>query len=333
MTRPRVSVVVPGKDAGEYVADTLTSLTRQFDDARQLEVVVVDDGSEDDTGEIARRFAGRLPGLVVLRNESAVGLAAARNQGLAATTGRFVAYLDADDWLAPRHLAVTADALEVLGCAFVRVDHTTVRGRRRELVRAPEPVRGAVLRPRDSILPEDTSTMVDYPYAWAGMFDRALATDGLLDFPAGLHTAEDRPWIWRLHLEAPTYAVVDAPGICYRRGLAGSLTQIYDRRQLDFVTALEQVREVLDRDAEADRFMAKYVRTVTVLVAHHLGRARKMDRGAQRELRASALRLVESLPRDVLVEQLERGPDRRRVVITSLLRRGLVPAVMRGRAA
>lgn len=319
--RPLVSVIVPGKDAAEFVSDTLTGLTRQFDDPRQLEIVMVDDGSSDGTGEIAERFSDRLPGLTVLRNDTAVGLAAARNQGLAAATGRFVAYLDADDWLAPRHLAETAAALEALGCAYVRVDHTTVRGRQRQLVRAPEPIRNRVLNPRDSILPEYTSTMVDYPYAWAGMFDRHLADDGLLTFPDGLHTAEDRPWIWRLHLEAPSYAVVDAPGICYRRGLSSSLTQVYDRRQLDVVEALDQTRAILDRDAEAARFMPKYVRTVTVLVAHHLGRSRRMDRESRRSLTASARRLLASLPRETLIEQLDRGPVRRRAALAPFLGR------------
>ena len=321
--RPEVSVVVPGKDAGEFVSETLTSLTRQFDDLDRLEVVMVDDGSSDDTGDIARSYARKLPHLTVLRNDSAVGLAEARNQGLRAATGRFIAYLDADDWLAPRHLAQTAAALDALGCAFVRVDHTTVQDRKRALVRAPEPVRNRVIDPRDSIMPEGTSTMVDYPYAWAGMFDRALAQDGLLEFPKGLHTAEDRPWIWNLHLAGGSYAVVDAPGICYRRGLPGSLTQIYDRRQLDFIPALERAYDVLRDDKEPERFMPKFVRTTAALVAHHVSRSRDMEGDVRRDLMLGARRLVNGLPREMVVEQITHGPGKRRAIVSSLLRKGM----------
>ena len=48
---------------------------------------------------------------------------------------------------------------------------------------------------------------MDYAYAWAGMYHRRLAERGLLHFTDGLRTAEDRPWIWRLHREAESFAV------------------------------------------------------------------------------------------------------------------------------
>ena len=72
-----------------------------------------------------------------------------------------------------------------------------------------------MLDPRSGILPASSDTMVDYPYAWAGIYRRDLGP--LLNFPGGLHTAEDRPWIWRLHREAASYAVVSLAGLFYRR--------------------------------------------------------------------------------------------------------------------
>ena len=99
--RPLVSVIVPAKDQAPYISDALASLALQFDDPAALEVLVVDDGSTDGTGGLAASFADRLPGLRVLRNESPVGLATARNQGLDAAASGYIAYLDGDDWLAP----------------------------------------------------------------------------------------------------------------------------------------------------------------------------------------------------------------------------------------
>ena len=71
---------------------------------------------------------------------------------------------------------------------------------------------------------------------------------GLLHFTDGLRTAEDRPWIWRLHREAESFAVVGLLGVFYRRGVASSLTQIGDVRQLDFIRAFDQVVEETAQD-------------------------------------------------------------------------------------
>ncbi|HEX4812945.1 MAG TPA: glycosyltransferase family 2 protein, partial [Nonomuraea sp.] len=81
-----LSVVVPIRDGERFIADALTSLCRN---ARpDYEFIVVDDGSVDATGDIVADFRGELPGLAVVRHPAPVGLADARNAGLAAASGR-----------------------------------------------------------------------------------------------------------------------------------------------------------------------------------------------------------------------------------------------------
>lgn len=103
---PRISALIPAFDAADTLAETLASVAAQSRPAD--ETVVVDDGSADATAEIAARFAPRVR---VLRQANA-GPAAAFNAALAASTGEFVAPLDADDlWPADR-LAVQAAWLD-----------------------------------------------------------------------------------------------------------------------------------------------------------------------------------------------------------------------------
>jgi hypothetical protein len=196
----------------------------------------------------------------------------------------------------PRRLQVLASRLNALGCDFLRTDHVRVTASARKLVRAPFAWRGVVESPRESILPSDDTTMVDYPYAWAGIFHRRLLDQGLAAFPEGLFTAEDRPWIWRLHLQAASFAVVDAPAILYRRGVATSLTQVRDRRQLDFPRAIGQVVQCVQQDAEAQRFMPKAVRTALALSSHHIVRSRRMTPPLRREMRGAIRDLLATLP-------------------------------------
>ncbi|MFS0854033.1 glycosyltransferase family 2 protein [Microbacterium sp. 179-I 3D4 NHS] len=320
---PLVTVILPAKDAGPYIATTLETLTRQFPDAGALQLVAIDDGSSDGTGAIMRRYAERLPRAEVLVNSEPRGLATARNQGLTRVEGDAFCFVDGDDWMQAGRLAVLRRRLDDLGVDFVRTDHVTVRDGRRSLVRAPYPWRERSASPREAILPDDETTMVDYPFAWAGLFHRRVLDAGLAAFPEGLFTAEDRPWIWRLHLQAGSFAVVDAPALLYRRGVATSLTQIRDRRQLDFARALTQVIDLVESDPEAERFLPKAVRTALALSAHHLVRSRRMTPALRAEMRASVTALLGRLPRgDVSAALGNLSGPRRRVLARSLRQSG-----------
>ncbi|MEV0612673.1 glycosyltransferase family 2 protein [Nonomuraea sp. NPDC050404] len=305
-----LSVVVPVRDGERFIADALTSLSRNA--RRDFEFIVVNDGSADATGDIIGDFIGDVPGLNVLTNPAPVGLADARNTGLSAATGRYVTFMDGDDWLAPGYLARLVEAIDGLGCDFVRADHVQVEGRKRVVHRAPLARRGAVLDPRDAILPAGVRTMVDYPYAWAGIYRRSLRD--LLHFPGSLHTAEDRPWIWRLHREAATFAVVSLAGVFYRRMVSGSLTQVGDERQLHFFDAFELVFKDLETE-----FLPKAVRNFCALLAHHLEigdrftpelRARFTERGAQ---------MVRALPPELVAESVSRMSVARETTLRALV--------------
>jgi hypothetical protein len=89
-----VTVVIPCFKQAHFLAEAIGSVLAQSHP--RLELIVIDDGSPDNVGEVAARY----PGVRCLRQPNA-GLAAARNAGLARATGDFVIFLDADDRLAP----------------------------------------------------------------------------------------------------------------------------------------------------------------------------------------------------------------------------------------
>ena len=115
MADPRVTVVVAAFNGERFLQETLESAFAQ--DFDSFEVVFVDDGSEDRTGEIAQSFPVRY-----VRQENQ-GLPAARNAGLALARGDLVAFLDDDDLLPPTKLRVQARYLDEhpeTGCVLGR---------------------------------------------------------------------------------------------------------------------------------------------------------------------------------------------------------------------
>ncbi|KNE83758.1 MULTISPECIES: glycosyltransferase family 2 protein [Streptomyces] len=315
----KLSVIVPFYNVQTFAPDALRSLHAN---ARQdFEFILVDDCSTDGTPEILARAERELPGAVVLRHEKNSGLATARNTGIDAARGEYLTFLDGDDWLAPGHYGELVAAIEDLGCDFVRTDHVENTGRSRSLRRVPHGPRQVVMNPRDAILPPERSTSVDYAYAWAGIYHRRLADNGVLRFLDGLRTAEDRPWIWRLHREAESFAVVGLHGVFYRRGVVSSLTQIGDVRQLDFIRALDQVIEETSRDPDADRLLPKAVRTYCAIIAHHLGNMERFEPAVARKLRSMSAAALRRMPQDVLKDALDSMDLRRGSRLRRLRRR------------
>ncbi|WP_282695819.1 glycosyltransferase family 2 protein [Streptomyces sp. CC208A] len=319
----KLSVVVPFFNVQTYAPDTLASLRANARD--DFEFLLVDDCSSDDTPEILERAVRDLPGATLLRHERNEGLATARNTGLDAARGEFITFLDGDDWLSPGYYGRLVAAAEGLGCDFLRTDHTSVSGRARSVRRAPVPRRDEVMDPRESILPAHRTTSVDYPFAWAGIYHRRLLDRGLLHFPYGLRTAEDRPWIWRLHREAKSFAAIGELGVFYRRGVATSLTQIGDVRQLDFIRAFDLVIEETAKDKDAERLLPKAVRTYCAVIAHHVGSVGKFEPDVARQLRAMSAGALRRMPQGVLDEALTAMGGERAEVLRKLRRRRPAP--------
>lgn len=288
--RPEVSVIVPAKDAAPYLPWALRSLTEQGVGPLDLEVIVVDDGSADATGEVARHFVPDLPGLRVVRNERARGPSASRNRGLALAKGETIAFLDADDWFGKGLLRQLLDARQRLGTDIVRCDVVTVSGWQREVKRAPVAERNTRLTTRDHIADGVKGTMVDFPNPFSGVYSRRLLDEGVLTFDESLPSAEDRHWNWLILLGAYTFAVADSPCAFYRRSLSTSLSAVYDERQLGFIdSCLSVYRHLLEHD-EPEPFRVKIVHNLFALYDFHLRRTDEIDPAlrAERERRVIA---------------------------------------------
>src|ERR1700712_1426421 len=112
---PRISVVVPVYNVELYLETCLESIAGQT--FRDLEVVMVDDGSTDGSAAIAQRFVDRDERFRLVTQPNG-GLSKARNTGTDAATGEFLAFVDSDDYLAPNAYELLMGALEQTGSDF-----------------------------------------------------------------------------------------------------------------------------------------------------------------------------------------------------------------------
>jgi glycosyltransferase involved in cell wall biosynthesis len=201
---PRVSVIIPVYNLAPYLPEAIESALAQTLPPDDVEILVVDDGSTDGSGEIGRRYAPRVR---VLRQENR-GLAAARNAGLRATSAPFVNFLDADDRLFPDKLAAQLalfDRRPDAGIVTAGVRYVDAGG-------APLPAHGWA-RVNGAVLSKLVLGNFGPPHAL--LLRRALivAAGG---FDETLPAAEDWDMWLRLARAGVRWALVDRPLADYR---------------------------------------------------------------------------------------------------------------------
>jgi len=107
---PRVSVVIPAFNSCAFIEATIASVLRQ--DFDSFEIVIVDDGSTDETPDVVRAMEVQHPGRIRLVEQSNSGSAVARNRGVREARGELIAFIDADDLWFPEKLGAQVRYLD-----------------------------------------------------------------------------------------------------------------------------------------------------------------------------------------------------------------------------
>lgn len=181
-----ISLVIPAYNYGKFLPRALDSVFAQWAD--DLEMIVVNDGSKDNTLEVLAGYVARYPQLQVIDQANA-GAAAARNRGIAQASGRYVLLLDADDELVPGAIETLREVLRANPDAgMVLGGQISVFPDGKERVRRPTPVpRASAKELARSYLLEKSITV--------SHCCTVFARDLLLrrPYPEGLRTSEDIP--------------------------------------------------------------------------------------------------------------------------------------------
>lgn len=113
----QISIIIPAYNAQDTLARTLESVLVQT--CPDYEVIIIDDGSQDETKALAQSYCDKDERFQLISYEKNGGVSHARNQGLKVAQGKWLALLDADDWMAPQRLERLNMAAETLGADVV----------------------------------------------------------------------------------------------------------------------------------------------------------------------------------------------------------------------
>ena len=124
MKQPLISVIIPVYGVEKYISQCLESVINQT--YKNLEIIVVNDGTKDRSADIAKEYAAKNSRIKVYDFKNG-GLSVARNRGLEIATGEYIAYLDSDDWVDKKFYAVLLKAAmvndaDMVKCGFIETD-------------------------------------------------------------------------------------------------------------------------------------------------------------------------------------------------------------------
>ena len=214
----KISVIVPVYKAEAYLHRCVDSLLAQtFQD---FEILLIDDGSPDRSGEICDEYARRDKRVRVFHKENA-GVSSARNLGLDNARGEWICFVDSDDWVEMTYLydlksgVLSEKSLVVQGFEFVTISGAIINYKQ---------FKHEIIIFEDFIRLFTEYNLCSYGFPWSKLFSRKLITDNHIRFETSISFSEDLLFVLDYICKADTVCFTEKKSYLYVNN-AGSLTK------------------------------------------------------------------------------------------------------------
>ena len=273
----KISVIVPAYNAGKQLERCVNSIEAQT--YPDVEVIIVDDGSKDNTGDVIRALQEKY-GNIVTVNTGDRDICVTRNAGLSLVTGEYFAFVDADDYVRPEllevlHAVLKESQADVAGCSFYSWTEET--GPDAEgadnLSKHPAVKYTPEAYLREQVFGKNNSR------CWSKLYRREAVGD--LDFDEETLVGEDLLFLVKLLGRGAVIAETDYKGYGYFTNPGGAMLRPFSRRYMTQIGCWEKVR------AEAEKIDAATAPSATrgLLMAIMLtaGKLAELDRAKKKE--------------------------------------------------
>jgi glycosyltransferase involved in cell wall biosynthesis len=233
-------LIIPVHNTEDYIRACLSSVLNSS--RNDIELVVVDDASSDDSVKVIEAAASEDPRVKVVRLSENVGLGLARNAGMEAAKGEWLMFLDSDDLLVHGALERLAPIQCNTESDIIMFDYARLYGSgrmRRPSARALAPVNGQEIPLQDA--PELLTVL---NVAWNKAYRTSFVHRVGASFPAGYY--EDIPWTYLLLMEADSVHVLDEVLLLYRQERQGRILGSASDRHLDLVCQYQTLLEDIE---------------------------------------------------------------------------------------
>lgn len=276
-----VSVIVPIYNVSQFIEKCVTSLLTQT--YEKIEIILVDDGSPDDCPAICDAFAARDARVRVIHQHNG-GLSAARNTGIQAAKGAYLAFVDGDDFVSPDYIETLLNACEenhtkMAACGYIEY----YSEERRTVVCVDEPV---VLSAEEAITDIFTMSNQVQVMAWNKLYARELFDTTDIRYPVGkIH--EDVFTTYRYCAAAGKIACVNKPCYYYVQREGSIISQTFSpAKRLQLLDAVSSIQPFVESHTPIyDEAYAYYVFLNCLTIINAMADSRYYDKQLFNEMR------------------------------------------------
>lgn len=219
----KVSVIVPVYNLEEYLKKSLDSLANQT--LKDLEVILVDDGSKDSSPKILNEYAKKYKNFKVIHKKNG-GVSAARNDGLDVATGEYIAFLDGDDWLETDCFEKAYKKAKEGKCDIVAYDTLAIY-----------PDKNMHISSNIEDEQDNRKLMIDaYAVVCNKLFKRTILKG--IKFREKIALAEDVLFLYQTYPRIKRIGTVKEPFLNYLQR-QGSATYVYDEKIYDLIKVMD----------------------------------------------------------------------------------------------
>lgn len=237
-----ISVIVPVYNARLYLSDCVRSVLDQT--YRELELILVNDGSRDESLALCREFAEKDDRIVVIDQPNA-GVSAARNAGLARATGEFAVFVDSDDMIEPTMLQEQYDAAMGVDADVVISGFRTIGKQLQNDTEVLAAHSGEIGKSQLFSLLISMEQRRIRENMWRCLYRRSLLSENGICFRAGMKIAEDYLFFLQAIKAAERIFVLPRDYYIYRINDTSATAKYIDCLTADMVTLDEWIREEL----------------------------------------------------------------------------------------
>lgn len=234
--KTQVSIIVPAYNAEKTIEKCLDSLFNQT--LKEIEIIVINDCSKDNTLKILKKYKNKIK---LIDNKKNLGPAGSRNKGLDVAQGKYIGFVDADDWVAPNMYELMSskmnDEVDLVACSRINVTKS-----------GEKPI---INKNKDTDAKAFTKTS---NYNCDKLFKREIIEKHHLRLPEQYSYAEDFAFGIRYKYYANKMCILEEPLYYYLADSEGSITNSYKRNLLNIIKVLEDMLDFFKKENAFEKY-------------------------------------------------------------------------------
>lgn len=258
-----LSIIIPVYNLENYIENCLNSLINQV--KNNVEIIIINDGSKDRSEEICQSYSVKYSYIRYYKQKNG-GVSNARNNGVKQAKGKYILFVDGDDWLLPNSLPeimtkLKANDFDLICGDFIKV-YEQLENYKKNIKN-----KNSISIIEKEKYPKNIINLFNSGYfktnLWCNFFKRSIVLENNIKFDENVKYTEDLDYLLNILFNCQTVGLMDNPFYAYRQSRDGSATSFVSKKRVednfDFIKKWYKFYEACDLDKQIKSYLINFL--------------------------------------------------------------------------